>query len=134
LVVKRDGDTILVLLIQPSNREYWQLPKGAVDEGESPGEAAIREVREEGGVEAEIITALEPITFFYQWKRSRFVKTVDFFLMEYRSGSPEDHDREVREARWAEAAEAATELTFASERGVLEAALGHLRMPARAAS
>lgn len=119
---KRDGEA-MVLLIKPHNRDYWQLPKGAIDPGETREEAAIREVREETGVDASIVRTLDPITFFYQRKGQKYVKTVDFFLMEYHSGSPEDHDREVDEARWFEAEDALEMLTFESERNVLKAAL-----------
>jgi 8-oxo-dGTP diphosphatase len=123
VVVKRDLDGVSILLIKPRGRDRWQLPKGLVDPEESSEQAAIREVREEGGVQAAIITALAPITFFYQMHGQRFVKTVDFFLMEYQSGTPTDHDDEVDDSRWFEVAHAVATLTFKSERNVVAAAL-----------
>lgn len=128
VVVRRDGGEGLVLLIKPNNRDYWQLPKGGIDRDELSEETAIREVREETGVNASILNDLEPITFFYQRKGQKYVKTVDFFLMEYVSGSVDDHDHEVDEARWFDAQEACQTLTFESEQNVLRAALEFLKV------
>jgi 8-oxo-dGTP pyrophosphatase MutT (NUDIX family) len=88
------------LAIKPAHRDRWQLPKGTIDRGESSPETAVREVREEGGVEATIIGDLGPISFYYQMNGHRYRKTVDFFLMRYQRGDPADHDHEVQEARW----------------------------------
>lgn len=126
VVIKRNGSRIEVLLIQPRGRHRWQLPKGAIDPGETPESAAVREVREEGGVEAWVVGSLHPITFFYQMHGRRFVKTVDFYLMEYKSGSPAEHDDEVDEARWFPSEEAVRTLTFESEQEVLRSALTRL--------
>lgn len=131
VIVKREGDELLVLLIKPANRDYWQLPKGGIDPGESIEGAAVREVTEETGVEASILTDLEPITFFYQRHGQKYMKTVDFFLMDYQSGSLENHDHEVDEARWFHPEEASATLTFESERNVVKAALEYLKTTAQ---
>ncbi|HEV3309142.1 MAG TPA: NUDIX hydrolase [Chloroflexota bacterium] len=123
VVVKRAGTRVQVLLIKPRGRDRWQLPKGNIDTGESPDESAVREVREEGGVDAEILSPLEPVTFFYQMGGQKFVKTVEFYLMLFRSGSPADHDDEVDDARWFPAEQAVETITFNSERKVIEEAI-----------
>jgi 8-oxo-dGTP pyrophosphatase MutT (NUDIX family) len=107
--------------------DRWQLPKGLVDAGESPEVAAIRETREEGGVDAELVAPLDTIEYWYvgddrDGVRVRFHKFVHFFLLEYRGGEPADHDREVAEARWAALDEAIAMLAFRSERAVMEKA------------
>jgi len=123
VVLRGELPLIEVLLIKPAGRDRWQLPKGGIDQGEAAEQAAVREVREEGGVEARIIASLEPIGFFYQMSGRRIRKTVDFFAMQYVSGSPNAHDSEVDEARWFSAEDAARALTFKTERQSLAAAI-----------
>lgn len=115
---------IAIIKVAPENR--WQLPKGIVDKGESPEEAAVREVREETGIDAEIIDKIETIEYWYfsgkGADRVRYHKYVHFFLMKYLSGNTEDHDHEVEEARWAKIDKAIEMLAFKSERDVVEKA------------
>ena len=115
------------LAIKPANRDRWQLPKGTIDPGESPQEAAVREVREEGGVSGRIVAPLEPIRFFYQMHGKRFAKTVDFFLMEYQAGDPADHNDEVQDAHWFPLSDSGR-LAFPTERAVVEQARQILAM------
>lgn len=118
----RSGECGLEFLaIKPAHRDRWQLPKGTIDRGETSERAALREVREEGGVTCRILSDLGPIRFFYQMGTRRFVKTVDFYLMAYERGDPENHDHEVQEARWFPIEEPGR-LAFATERDVVERA------------
>jgi 8-oxo-dGTP pyrophosphatase MutT (NUDIX family) len=119
---KSRGHTeVAIIRVAPEDR--WQLPKGIVDKGESPEEAALREVREEAGIDAEIVTRIETIEYWYfsgkGGDRVRFHKFVHFFLMKYISGSTDDHDHEVEEARWVRIEEAIDMLAFKSERDVV---------------
>lgn len=100
VVVRGSGTEAEFLAIKPAHRNRWQLPKGTIDGGETPEQAAVREVREEGGVHARIVQDLGPIHFWYQMGGRKYSKTVDFYLMTYESGDPADHDHEVQEARW----------------------------------
>lgn len=121
-VVVRSGEAGSdFLAIKPAHRDGWRLPKGTIDPGETPQQAAVREVREEGGVDATIIAELQPIQFFYQSGGRRYVKTVDFYLMSYDSGSPDDHDHEVQEARWFPLTDE-TVLAFPTERSLVRLA------------
>ena len=128
VVVRGDSGESEFLAIKPAHRDRWQLPKGTIDRGETSRQAAVREVREEGGVHARIVSDLGPIQFFYQTGGQRFAKTVDFYLMTYESGDPADHDHEVQEARWFPLRDAAT-LTFPTERGLVERARHVLSAP-----
>ena len=119
-----------VALVSVGPQARWQLPKGIVDAGESPEVTAIRETREEAGIDAELVAPLETIEYWYQaverGERVRFHKFVHFFLLEYRGGDVSDHDHEVNEARWFPAREALGRLAFRSERKVLEQAVALL--------
>ncbi len=124
-VIRRNSESHTeVALISVGNPPRWQLPKGLVDSGETPEIAALREVREEAGVSADLVDKIETVEYWYQaspsGKRIRYHKFVHFFLMDYVSGDVADHDREVNEARWVELAEAIGSIAFKSERGVLE--------------
>jgi ADP-ribose pyrophosphatase YjhB (NUDIX family) len=109
---------------QRPKEEVWALPKGGKDEEETPEVAALREVREETGLEAEIIAALEPITYWFVWapERVRYKKTVHFFLMRATGGDISNHDNEVEEVRFFPLDEAADQVTYASERKLIEQA------------
>jgi 8-oxo-dGTP pyrophosphatase MutT (NUDIX family) len=122
---RRSPSGAQVVVVRVGDR--WQLPKGIVDAGESPEAAAIRETREEGGVDAALVAPLEVIEYWYvgtaaDGARVRFHKFVHFFLLEYASGDPADHDREVDEARWAALDEAVGMLAFRSEQKVVHLA------------
>ena len=99
------------------------LPKGHLDDAETPEQAAVREVREEGGVEAELVSHLGDVRYWYRRKGRSVPKRVRFFLFRYRSGDPADHDDEVEEARWMGLAEASTALSYEGEREMVVRAL-----------
>ena len=111
----------------------YALPKGNVDKGEKPEEAAVREVHEETGIAADLVTKLADIKYFYvrSWgDRQRVFKVVSFFLLMYRSGrigqiTPAMR-REVRQAMWIPLDEAAKKLSYRGERDVIKLAQGYL--------
>ncbi len=123
------GDDVLVIV--PTRRaadgaSVLGLPKGHLDPGETPVEAATREVREEGGVVADPLEELGEVSYCYWRHGKRTPKSVVFFLFEYRSGDPSEHDHEVEEARWMPIAEAATSLSYEGERTMVERALARI--------
>jgi 8-oxo-dGTP pyrophosphatase MutT (NUDIX family) len=126
VVFRRRGARVEVALISVGAGSRWQLPKGLVDEGESPDVAAVREAREETGLDAELIAPVEKIEYWYyateRGARVRFHKFVHFFLLRFLSGDVSDHDHEVNEARWFEIGEAVAVLAFKGERAVVERA------------
>ena len=117
-----------VIVIVPTRRaangsRVLALPKGHPDGRESPLQAALREVREEAGVQAEVVETLGEVRYWYQRGGRRIAKVVEFFLLRYVSGDVADHDHEVEQARWVPAAEAAETLTYAGERDMVRRAL-----------
>lgn len=92
------------------------LPKGHIDPGETALEAALREVREETGVEAELVRELGDVRYWYRRDGRSVPKSVLFYLLRYRGGDTADHDEEVEEARWMDLTEACTALTYEGER------------------
>lgn len=110
------------------------LPKGLVDEGEKAEQTAVREVREETGVEARLVAKLTDIKYFYvrSWSdKQRVFKIVSFYLLLYRSGRIGEISQEMRieveRALWMPLEEAAEKLTYKGEREVLKKAQEFLR-------
>jgi len=124
-VVLRGGD---VAVIVPTRRgakgeRVLALPKGHPEADETPVEAARREVEEETGLDVELLGDLGEVGYWYQRKGRRIAKRVVFFLFEFRSGSLEDHDHEIEEARWMPLEEARSALSYAGEREMVERAI-----------
>ena len=126
VVFRRIGSQVEVALISVGEKNRWQLPKGLVDAGESAEAAAVREAREETGINTELVAPLDKIVYWYystnRGQRVRFHKFVYFYLLRCLSGDVRDHDTEVNEARWVGIDEAAAMLAFAGERKVIERA------------
>lgn len=113
-----------VLLTQNSSNLYWGFPKGNIDPKESSEEAALREVKEEAGVEARIIERVGYSKYVYTLDGEKIFKVVTIFLMKYLSGDPKDHDWEVSGAGWFEVDEALDKLSFSQDKSLLKKALG----------
>src|SRR3954467_10488670 len=92
------GDQLLV--ITPAGKRVTGLPKGGMEAGETPEQVAAREVREETGIQANVIEPLGDVRYTYRRDGRRVRKTVHFFLCKYVGGSTADHDHEVDNARW----------------------------------
>ncbi len=124
-VVIRGEDVAVVVPTRRDRRgeRVLALPKGHVDPGETPEQAAAREVREEAGVEAELTGKLGDVRYWYQRDGRRILKVVSFFRFTYRGGSTDDHDQEIEEARWMPLAEAADALSYSGEREMARRAL-----------
>ena len=128
VVVNADREFVVIV---PTRRaadgsRVLALPKGHPDGAESAAEAALREVREEAGVEAEVVDSLGEVRYWYQRGGRRIAKVVEFFLLRYVAGNVDDHDHEVENARWVPAAEAIRTLTYAGERDMVKKALSRL--------
>jgi 8-oxo-dGTP pyrophosphatase MutT (NUDIX family) len=128
-VVVRDAECVVIV---PTRRaadgsKVLALPKGHPEQGESAADAALREVREEAGVDARLVEQLGDVRYWYMRDGRRIAKVVSFFLLEYLGGEVTDHDREVEHARWLALERAARELTYKGERDMASRALLRLR-------
>jgi 8-oxo-dGTP pyrophosphatase MutT (NUDIX family) len=130
-VVYRDGgDGIEVILAARRTRRgdiAWGLAKGGIEPDETPEEAAIREVREETGIEAEIESSLGDTRYFYVWEQVRIRKTVHFFLMRHTGGDVNDRDDEMEDVRWFPLQRALKRAAYRGEREVLARAADALQ-------
>jgi len=122
-VVHRTADGRLqIILLHRRSPRLWALPKGTPDSGETTEETALRETREETGLEVEIETPLRSIRYYFVRGTTRFHKTVHFFLMRPVGGSLDQHDAEFDEVRWVDLPEALALMSHATERAVVEEA------------
>ena len=120
---------------EPKDRKHVvALPKGNIDPGEQPLQAAVREVQEETGLRARPVTKLADIKYVYTRKWSdhaKIFKVVSFFLMKYRSGQIGDIQanmkHEVRRAWWLPLGEAAARLSYTGEKRMARRALRYLK-------
>jgi 8-oxo-dGTP pyrophosphatase MutT (NUDIX family) len=128
VVFRGRGRRVEVALISVGATARWQLPKGLVERGESAEDAAVREAREETGLQSELVAPIDVIEYWYyaseRGARVRFHKFVHFFLLRFLAGDVRGHDDEVNEARWVEIVEAARVLAFKGERGIVLKACG----------
>ena len=120
-VIHRASDgRVEIVLVHRRQPPLWALPKGTPDAGETLAETASREASEETGLRVEIEEPIRSITYFFVHGRTRFHKTVHFFLMRPSGGRLEDHDHEFDEVRWLPIDEALRLMTHATERQVVE--------------
>ena len=111
-----------VAMIATRGRTRWGLPKGAVSEGETSEQAALREVLEETGLRAEIVRPLDTIEYFFRAGDTLIRKRVDFYLMRYVEGKLTPQLSEVDDVEWVELNEGIQRASFESERKLLEVA------------
>lgn len=145
VVYKWEHNQILWLVGKHSGYHKWVLPKGLIEPGETEKDTTLREVAEEMGITAKIIGDQPIHTEKYSYtatfkpspddsnrrvaqyqesiKGDTLVhKTVDFFLMQWVSGDPKDHDWEMTDAGWFSFKEASQKLAFEGERLALQIA------------
>ncbi|MFH0771217.1 MAG: NUDIX domain-containing protein [Candidatus Omnitrophota bacterium] len=121
VVCRKTGGLSEIILLIRGNGKIFCLPKGKIERLEASREAALREVKEEAGVNGAIKEDLGNIDYwFYSEEESaRVHKTVFFFLIMYESGDIKDHDSDAEEVVWLPLKEALRVMTYPSEREIV---------------
>ena len=104
-----------------SRGKVWCLPKGLIEQGETTEETALREVKEETGLEGEIFKKIGEISYNF-FRGKRYLKKVHFYLLKHIGGSVSNHDFEADRVKWFPISEAFQVLTYVNERRILRKA------------
>ena len=100
-------------------RVLWSLPKGHIEEGETPEQAALREVAEETGIQSEIERSLGVIDFWFMAGGKRIHKTVHHYLFREDGGVLAAQETEVDEVAWFPLAEIVERLAYPDEQKLI---------------
>jgi ADP-ribose pyrophosphatase YjhB (NUDIX family) len=123
VVLDLSSDPPAVALIARHDRRsrlLWSLPKGHVEEGETPEEAALREVFEETGLVGRIVAPLGVIDFWFVVEDKRIHKTVHHYVIEAVGGELSDEDVEVEAVEWIPFHQVVRKLAYGDERRLVE--------------
>ena len=112
-----------VCLVGRSESGIWALPKGTPIKGETREETALRETREETGLEARIIAPIDSITYWFVLRTSRVCKTVYYYLMVAVGGNISQHDPEYDLVAWFPVAEALRVMSYPNEIEIVQKAI-----------
>jgi 8-oxo-dGTP pyrophosphatase MutT (NUDIX family) len=126
IVYKFEKNQTWILLCQHSYHHGWGFPKGLIGDSiknEGKEATALREVEEETGARGEILRALNPITYWYQFENEKIKKTVYYYIMKYTGGDITKHDTEMENVEWVESKNVLSKLTFEADKKVFQEAI-----------
>jgi len=122
VIYRKKESEVEILVIEP-RPGVFALPKGLIEKGEKPEQAAVREVKEETGCLGEVEDFLGRVEYWYVLGETKIHKFVYYYLMKYVTGDPYSHDDEVISVRWLPEKEALEVLSFENEREIVRKAV-----------
>lgn len=124
-IVFKNGQVLVVQnsSIKEKKKSFWGFPKGHLEEGEGSKEAALREVKEETGIESKIVSKIGQSKYVFTQGGERIFKVVTIFRMEYLSGELNPQIDEISEIKWLPPQDAMTKLSFKNDKNLLKKAL-----------
>ncbi len=122
---KNENGQVEILLIRVKTR--WSFPKGNIERGEPKDQAALREVKEETGVDAKILDYLGEVDYWYNIGLTRIHKFVYYYLMEYISGDVVPQKEEIDEAKFMSITEAEKSLAYSTDKEILNRAINSMK-------
>ncbi len=117
---KNEEGKLEILLIRVKTR--WSFPKGNIEKGEPKDQAALREVKEETGVDAEIVEYLGEVDYWYSMGLTRIHKFVYYYLMKYAGGDIVPQKEEIDEAKFIPFEEVEKTLSYPTDKEVFQRA------------
>ena len=124
IVFRREPDGIAYFLLIKDSYHNWGFPKGHLEDGETPAQAALRETQEETGLEHLILHGpIRLIDWHFRFRGRRIHKYCHFFLLESPSGEPSPQlDEGITDCKWLTLDESLELLSYDNARGVLRRA------------
>ncbi len=125
IIFNNKGEVLLIhnMAMRDPQKSYWGFPKGHIDPKESSKEAAIREVREEVGLEVEVIEKIGDSKYVFTHSGEKIFKVVIMFLMKVIAGELKIQTEELLDAKWFPPTEALEKLSFSKDKELLKEAL-----------
>ena len=117
-----NGKVLLIknAALRDPKKAYWGFPKGHINQGERSETAAIREIKEETGIEVEMVKKLGDSRYVFTKEGEKIFKVVVYFLFKYISGELRPQDLEVLEVKWVDSKEALSRLSFKKDQDFLK--------------
>ena len=129
VVFKKEQNKVFILVSQHSQHHGWVFPKGLIGDHikeEKKEDTAVREVKEETGIDAKILKPLSPVTYWYVFEGEKIRKTVYYYLMEFLGGDFKQRDHEMENVEWLLPEEIEERLTYKSDKEVWQEAKNNL--------